>query len=81
MIWVLHNERTNCLRARVQARSFTNRTIRGLHGKAAERAVLTEITVLKLKSPSSTFTVNRSHAKNLRNLPCLMAEALKRYHS
>ena len=27
--------RTNCLRARVQVRSFTNR----LHGKAAERAV------------------------------------------
>ena len=27
------------------------------HGKAAERAVLTELTVLKLKSPSSTFTV------------------------
>ena len=58
---VLYNEQTNCLRARVEARSFTNR----LHGKAAERA---EITVLKLKSPSST---------NLRNLPCLMAEALK----
>ena len=52
-MWVLYNERTSCLRARVQARSFTNR----LHGKAAERAVLTEITVLKLKSPSSTFTV------------------------
>ena len=47
------NERTGCLRARVQARSFTNR----LHSKAAERAVLTEITVFKLKSPSSTFTV------------------------
>ena len=28
-----------------------------LHGKAAEQAVLTEITVLKLKSPSSTFTI------------------------
>ena len=53
MMWVLYNEWTSCLRARVQARSFTNR----LHGKAAERAVLTEITVLKLKSPSSTFTV------------------------
>ena len=34
-MWVLCNERTNCLRARVQARSFTNR----LHGKAAEWAV------------------------------------------
>ena len=32
---------------RMYKRSFTNR----LHGKAAERAVLTEITVLKLKSP------------------------------
>ena len=32
---VLYNKRTNCLRARVEARSFTNR----LHGKAAERAV------------------------------------------
>ena len=52
-MWVLYNERTNCLRARVLAHSFTNH----LHGKAAERAVLTEITVLKLKSPSSTFTV------------------------
>ena len=31
-----------------------------LHGKAAERAVLTEITVLKLRGPSSTFTVSRS---------------------
>ena len=39
--------------ARVYKRWFTNR----LHGKAAERAVLTEIIVLKLKSPSSTFTV------------------------
>ena len=29
---VLYNERTNCLRARVEVRSFTNR-------KAAERAV------------------------------------------
>ena len=28
-----------------------------LHGKAAERAVLTKITVLKIKSPSSTLTV------------------------
>ena len=46
---VLYNERTNCLCARVQARSFTNR----LHGEAAERAVLTEITVLKLNSPSN----------------------------
>ena len=41
------------LLVRVQERSFTNR----LHGKAAERAVLAEITVLKIKSPSSTFTV------------------------
>ena len=32
---VLYNERTICLRMRVQAHSFTNR----LHGKAAERAV------------------------------------------
>ena len=53
MMRVLYNEQTNCLCASVQARSFTNR----LHGKAAERAVLTEIIVLKLKSPSSTFTV------------------------
>ena len=45
-MWVLYNEQTNCLRARVQVRSFTNRS----HGKAAERAVLTEITVLKLKA-------------------------------
>ena len=52
-MWVLYNEWTNCLRACVQALSFTNR----LHGKAAERAVLTEITVLKLKNPSSTFMV------------------------
>ena len=35
MMRVLYNERTNCLRARVEACSFTNR----LHGKAAERAV------------------------------------------
>ena len=28
-----------------------------LHGKAAERTVLTEITVLQLQNPSSTFTV------------------------
>ena len=35
---------------RVYKRLFTNR----LHGKAAERA---EITVLKLKSPSSTFMI------------------------
>ena len=41
------------VRMHVQARSFTNR----LHGKAAERSVLSEITVVKLKSPSSTFTV------------------------
>ena len=34
-------------------RLLTNR----LHGKAAERAVLTEITVLQLRSPSSTFMV------------------------
>ena len=38
---------------RVQARSYTNR----LQGKAAEQAVLTEITVLKIKNLSSTFTV------------------------
>ena len=38
-MWILYNERTNCLRARVQVHSFTNR----LHGKAAERAELTEI--------------------------------------
>ena len=56
--------------ARVYKRSFTN----CLHGKAAERAVLTEITVLKLKNPSSTFTV-KYKPKNLRNLPSLMAEA------
>ena len=43
-MWVLYNEWTNFLCAHVQARSFTNR----LHGKAAERAVLTEITVLKI---------------------------------
>ena len=49
-MWILCNERTNCLRARVQARSFTN----CLHGKAAKCA---EITVVKLRSPSSTFTV------------------------
>ena len=55
MMWVLYNEWTNCLRARVQAYSFTNR----LHGTAAEWAVLTEITVLELKSPSSTFTVSQ----------------------
>ena len=42
MMWVLYNERTNCLRTRLQARSFTNRLI----GKATEQAVLTEITVL-----------------------------------
>ena len=46
MIWVLYNERTNCLRMHVQACSFTNH----LHGKAAKQAMLTEITVLKLKS-------------------------------
>ena len=47
MIWVLYNERTNCLRARVRARlQIANR----LHGKAAEWAVLTEITELKLKA-------------------------------
>ena len=50
MIWVLYNERTNCLRARLQIANH-------LHGKTAERAVLTEITVLKPESPSSTFTV------------------------
>ena len=43
MMWVLYNERTNCQRVRVQAISFTNH----LHGKSAEQAVLTEITVLK----------------------------------
>ena len=53
MIWVLYNEQTNCLRACVQVRSFINH----LHGEPAEWAVLTEITVLKLKSPSSTFAV------------------------
>ena len=73
MIWVLYNEWTNCLRACARLQ-IANR----LHGKAAERAMLNSV---KTKSPSSTFTVNRSHAKNLRNLPCLMAEALKRYHS
>ena len=52
-MWVLYNEWMNYLRVRVQACLFTNR----LHGKAAEQAVLTEITVLKIKSPSSTFTV------------------------
>ena len=34
-MWVLYNEQTNCLRAHVQVRSFTNR----LHGKATEQAV------------------------------------------
>ena len=53
MMWVLYNEQTDCLRACAQAHSFTNR----FHGKAAERAVLTEIALLKIKSPSSTFTV------------------------
>ena len=44
-MWVLYNERTSCLRARVQARSFT-------HGKAAERAVLTYISnSVKTKKP------------------------------
>ena len=52
-MWVLYNKRMNCLRVCVQVRSFTNH----LHGKAAEQAMLTEITVLKLKSPLSTFTV------------------------
>ena len=51
-MWVQYNEQTNCF-AHMYKRSFTNR----LHGKAAERAVLTEITVLKPKNPSSTFMV------------------------
>ena len=42
-MWVLYNERTNCLRTCVQACSVTNR----LHGKAAEWAVPTEIKVFK----------------------------------
>ena len=75
-MWVLNNEWTNCLRARVQARSFTNR----LHGKAAEQAVLTEITCsVKTKKPIE-YIYGKIEPKNLRNLPCLMAEALKRYH-
>ena len=41
MICVLYNERTNCLRAHARLQ-IANR----LHGKAAEQAVLTEITVL-----------------------------------
>ena len=45
-MWILYTEWTNCLCACVQARSFTN----CLYGKAAEWAVLTEITVLKLKA-------------------------------
>ena len=39
--------------ARVYKGFLTNR----LHGKAAEPAVLTEITVLQLQSPSSAFAV------------------------
>ena len=54
--------------------------MRRLHGKAAEWAVLTEITVLKLKSPSSTYIYGKVEAKELEKLPYLMAEALKRYH-
>ena len=34
-MWVLYSERTNCSRAHVQARSFTNR----LRYKAAKRTV------------------------------------------
>ena len=46
-MWVLYNEWTNCLHVQTNC----------LHGKAAERAVLTEITVLQLLSPSSIFMV------------------------
>ena len=56
---------------RVQAlvnKSLTNR----LHGEAAELAVLTEITAYNYNG--------KEKPKNLRNLPCLMVEALKRYH-
>ena len=52
-MWVLYNERTNCLCVHLQACSFTNCS----HDKAAERAVLTEITVLKLKGPSSIYGI------------------------
>ena len=37
-----------------------------LHGKAAKRAMLTEITVLQLQSPSSTFKVKYIGAKELK---------------
>ena len=57
----------------VYAREYKCLLTNHLHGKAAEWAVLTEITVLQLRSPSSTFTV-KYRPKNLRNLPCLMAE-------
>ena len=50
MMWILYNERRIVY---ARKRLLTNR----LHGKAAEWAVLTEITVLQLRSPSSTFTV------------------------
>ena len=60
-MWVLYIEWTNFLRMRVQAHSFTNR----LHGKAAEWAVLTEITVLKLKNPSSIYIYGKIEVKEL----------------
>ena len=43
-----------------------------LHGKAAELAVLTEIEVYRYNG--------KEKPKNLRSLPCLMAEASKCYH-
>ena len=41
----------------VYLREYKHLLTNCLHGKAAERAVLTKITVLQLRSPSSTFTV------------------------
>ena len=80
-MWVLYNERTNCVRACVQA--LVNKSLILAVLKAAERAVLTArltgIAMLQLQSPCIEY--GKVEAKELEKLPCLMAEALKRYHS
>ena len=59
--------------AHMYKRLLTNR----LHGKAAERAVLNA----RLTGITTTKAIyGKVEAKELKNLPCLMAEALKRYH-
>ena len=63
----------------VHVQALVNKSLTNhLHGKAAELAVLTEITVYNYNS--------KEKPKNLRNLSCsraeacLRAETLKRYH-